>query len=225
MYLSRLLLNPKSRAVCRDLGDCHQFHRTIMAAFPEYEGPDGARERFGVLHRLDKDRRRGLLVLLVQSLIPPDWSNLPTDYLLPDPDMENPAIKPVDQVYRALAPGQVVSFRLRANPCRKIDTKSGPDGRRRHGRRVELAQEDQQISWLQRKGSDGGFKVLSLRVSGVTKEKGKRRSPQIPLTLAGVLFEGLLQVTDPPKFMNRSLSRGLGPGKAFGLGLLSLAPP
>jgi CRISPR system Cascade subunit CasE len=225
MYLSRLLLNPRSRAVSRDMADCQELHRTIMSAFPSTDGTQGARERFGVLHRLDTDRRRSLLVLLVQSLTPPDWSRLPTDYLLLSPDRENPAVKSVDQVYQALEPGKVLSFRLRANPSRKIDTKTGPDGIRRHGRRVELVQEEQQISWLQRKGVDGGFKVLSLRVGGVTKEKGQRRSPQTPLTLAGVLFEGLLQVTDPQKFMTHSLARGIGPGKAYGLGLLSLAPP
>jgi CRISPR system Cascade subunit CasE len=132
----------------------------------------------------------------------------------------------VAQVYGAIRPQTVLSFRLRANPSRKIDTKTGPDGQRRHGRRVELVQEDQQLSWLQRKGADGGFEVLSLRIGGVTKEKGRRRATPAPsITLAGVLFEGRLRVTDPQKFLDHSLAKGLGPGKAYGLGLLSLAPP
>ena len=33
MYLSKLTLNPRSRAVQRDLARPHDLHKTIMAAF------------------------------------------------------------------------------------------------------------------------------------------------------------------------------------------------
>jgi CRISPR system Cascade subunit CasE len=228
MYLSRLLLNNNSRAVLRDLADSQELHRTLMSVFPQADKPgEGARERFGVLHRLDLDRRRGRLVLYVQSLENPDWSRLPPDYLLFAPGLENPATKSVAGAYQALKPGAVLSFRLKANPTRKIDTKTGPDGRRRHGRRAELVQEEDQVAWLKRKGEQGGFQVLAVRVAGPAKERGRRqgRGSGALLTLAGVLFEGHLRITDPEQFLNHSLLRGIGPGKAYGLGLLSLAPP
>jgi CRISPR system Cascade subunit CasE len=38
-----------------------------------------------------------------------------------------------------------------------------------------------------------------------------------------VLFEGRLEVVDPGK-AQATLKQGIGPGKALGLGLLSLAP-
>ena len=38
----------------------------------------------------------------------------------------------------------------------------------------------------------------------------------------GVRFNGLLQVTDPEKLM-QAVRNGIGPAKAFGFGLLSLA--
>ena len=41
--------------------------------------------------------------------------------------------------------------------------------------------------------------------------------------LRSVLFEGLLQVTDPDAF-RQTLIRGIGSGKSFGFGLLSIAP-
>src|SRR5207248_8052978 len=34
IYLSRLYLNPRNRAVRLDLGDCHALHRTVLRAFP-----------------------------------------------------------------------------------------------------------------------------------------------------------------------------------------------
>jgi len=41
--------------------------------------------------------------------------------------------------------------------------------------------------------------------------------------LRSVLYNGLLEVTDPDLF-HRALIRGIGSGKAFGFGLLSVAP-
>ena len=43
------------------------------------------------------------------------------------------------------------------------------------------------------------------------------------MTHSSVLFDGLLRVTDTDAFL-RTLVRGIGPGKAFGFGLLSVAP-
>ncbi|MCL6622972.1 MAG: type I-E CRISPR-associated protein Cas6/Cse3/CasE [Syntrophobacterales bacterium] len=224
MYLSRVLLNPRSKAVQRDLADPQELHRTIMSAFPRSEEPgESPRARFGVLHRLDLDRRQARLILYVQSQLKPDWSALPPDYLLLRTGWENPATKSVAEVYQTLKAGLVLSFRLKANPSRKIDTKTGPDGRRRHGRRVELVREEDQVQWLQRKGEQSGFKVLQVRVGGLTKERSRSRQGTAP-TLAGVIFEGHLEITDPDLF-RQALARGIGPGKAYGLGLLSLAPP
>lgn len=223
MFLSRLFLNPRNRAVLRDLADCQALHRTILAAFPAAESKGrGAREQFGVLHRLESDRRRGRLVLYVQSLVLPAWSALPADYLLREPGLDNPGVKPVAQIYQSFHPGTVLSFRLRANPSRKIDTKTGPDGRRRHGRRVELVTEEAQLAWLTRQAAAGGFQVLAARLSGLSKDRGRRQGAAI--TMAWVQFDGHLRVLEPATFY-QTLARGIGPGKAYGLGLLSLAPP
>jgi len=101
-YLSRLILNPRSRDVRRDLGNCHELHRTLLRTFPQVEENEAkARERFGVLHRLDVDQRQQKLTLLVQSSLKPDWSRLPSDYLLLT-DEENPACKPIHETYSRL---------------------------------------------------------------------------------------------------------------------------
>ena len=229
MYLSRLLLDPRSRAVRRDLADCQELHRSIMSAFPQTQQPEeSARERFGVLHRLEVDRRGNRLILYVQSWEEPDWSRLVPGYLEENSNLENPACKPVEEKYRGLKTGAVFAFRLQANPTRKIDKKNQKDGPRWHGKRVELRREEDQIAWLQRKGEQGGFELLGVRVQGQVKEQGRRQrrgSSDSPLTLAGVVFEGHLRINDAGKFYDHSLARGIGPGKAYGLGLLSLAPP
>lgn len=226
MYLSRLLLDPRSRAVRRDLADCQQLHRTIMSAFPQTQpSDDRARERFGVLHRLEVNNRQNRLILYVQSVEEPDWSILPPGYLLSE--AERP--KRVDSIYRSLPANAVLSFRLKANPSKRLNVpRIGPDGRRRLGQRVELRQEEDQINWLRRKGAQGGFDLLGVRVLGQEKEQGRRQrqgGSDSPLTLATVVFEGHLRITDTDKFYHHSLALGIGPGKAYGLGLLSLASP
>ncbi|MBM3957604.1 MAG: type I-E CRISPR-associated protein Cas6/Cse3/CasE, partial [Gemmatimonadetes bacterium] len=84
MFLSRLTLNPRSRAVWHDLADCCSMHRTIMFAFPGLAG-DAARARLGVLFRLESAPGGGP-VLLLQSEAPPDWSRLPAGYLVRPPE-------------------------------------------------------------------------------------------------------------------------------------------
>jgi CRISPR-associated protein Cas5/CasD subtype I-E/CRISPR-associated protein Cas6/Cse3/CasE subtype I-E len=236
LCISRLILDARSRLVHRDLADCQQLHRTILGAFPGLDpGVGRPRKQLGVLYRVETDPRRGRIEILVQSRIAPDWSRLPADYLLEPRDGPNPACKPIGERYAAVRAGQVLVFRLRANPTRKIDTKS--DGAaRRHGRRVELRDEAAQVAWLHRKAQWAGFEILSVvahhdvpallarpggKVTGTRAQPGSRQ-PQ-HLTFAAVVFEGMLRVVDPIRF-REALEQGIGSGKAYGFGLLSLAP-
>jgi CRISPR system Cascade subunit CasE len=227
MILSRLVLNPRSREVIRDLGDCQAMHRTILSAFRQASGP--ARAEFGVLFRMEYPRA-GMPTLLVQARERPDWSKLPPSYLAKTHDA-----KDVSEAYASIDAGATLRFRLRANPTRRIDTKSGPNGERRNGRRVELKTEAEQLEWLGRKGAAHGFEVLSVRASGDVpnvrvsdegKSRGFRssgvRQAKNPMTFASVLFEGVLRVTDAEAF-RLALERGIGSAKAYGFGLLSVA--
>ena len=242
MYLSRLILNPRSRAVRRDVADCQAMHRTVLAAFPAATGTgEAARRAFGVLYRLDGDRRTGRLVLYVQSRVAPDWTRLPADYLLPPSDgLPNPACKAVDEQYARLRAGDVLAFRLCANPTKRVFRQTGPDGKRWDGKRVELRREADQIAWLHRKAAEGGFEVLAVRaepevpdvrVVPAGKVLGWRRDgggeaveSARRLTFYSVVFEGRLRIVDAERF-RATLASGIGPAKAYGFGLLTLAPP
>lgn len=244
IYLSRLLLNPRSRAVRSDLADCHQLHRTILSAFPETPaGAAGAREHLGVLYRVETASRDGGIRLLVQSRIAPKWSGLSADYLRDTAgDGENPACKRVDERYARLSNGMSLLFRLRANPTKRVSRRSENehDGERWHGRRVELRKEEEKLEWLNRKGEQGGFRPLAVRtnpdVADVRATPGANvtgRRPARPpdqagqpvgrLTFGSVLFEGRLQITDADQF-RQTLGAGIGSGKAYGFGLLSIMP-
>jgi len=210
MYLSRLILNPRNRRVQREIADPYQMHRSLMRAFPDDLAP--AAER--VLYRLEHDPRRGALQLLVQSLNLPDWSWLAQPgargYLLAV-DEPNPAVKSFDL---HLVPGQVLAFRLRANPTVK-----------RNGKRLGLYRPEEQRQWLLRKAEQHGFRVLSARIGGKEKLSGyiHRQDTTHRLQLLAVQFDGLLQVSDP-ELLCQAVQWGIGSGKALGCGLLSLAP-
>jgi CRISPR system Cascade subunit CasE len=213
MYLSRLILNPRSRRVQRELAEPYEMHRSLMKAFPHHLVPGEER----VLFRVDEHPRLGLM-LLVQSWDVPDWSWLVGEgvrgYLLPVAE-PNPAVKPFDLHPVA---GQTLAFRLRANPT--IKTK-------REGRPVRngLFDEDAQQAWLVRKAEAGGFQILSINSAAEGKISGgvKRDETTHNLTLLGVRFDGLLQVTDPDQLVE-AVRHGIGSAKGFGFGLLSLAP-
>lgn len=211
MYLSRLILNPRNRRVQKEIANPYEMHRSVMRAFPG-DLTDGS-ER--VLFRLESQPCAGSLTLLVQSWTLPDWSWLADSgargYLLPVGE-PNPAIKSFDL---SLTAGQALAFRLRANPTVK-----------RQGKRHGLFQAEEQHGWLVRKAGQGGFHVLSARISNTLDTGGwvicgdQRRK----LKLFAVRFDGLLQVADPDR-LHDTVRQGIGPGKGLGFGLLSLAPP
>ena len=214
MYLSRLILNPRARRVQREAAAPYELHRSLMRAFPDdlKEGEER------VLHRLE-DLRDGGLPLLVQSWTLPDWSWLEEPaargYLLPV-GLPNPAIKQFD-----LRPtrGQVLAFRLRANPT----VKRTVGGRKK---RLGLYREEEQRAWLARKAELGGFGLLSVRARKDPDANGwlRRGEKRHKLKLHAVRFDGQLQVTDPQR-LREAVRRGVGSGKGLGFGLLSLAPP
>lgn len=226
MYLSRLILNPRSREVQRDLARPHEMHRTVLSAFPD--NLDATVDR--VLYRFDQSRN-GELILLVQSPDAPDWSHLPSaDYLLAT-GSENPATKAVNLQVQT---GQTFAFRLRANPSKRMGKSAAYD----KGKRVGLYKMEEQIRWLQRKADDHGFAILSAmpiqqqRIEGRIPIKDGKSALQATERIAtkghhdakffSVQFDGTLQVIDPERFL-AAIQSGIGSGKAFGFGLLSVA--
>ncbi len=215
MYLSRLILNSRIRRVQREIADSYQMHKTLMRCFPD--DIDCEKER--VLFRVDADPRTGVLTVLLQSTIEPRWSWLDAQrdgahsYLLRPPETKSFDLN--------FAPGQMLAFRLRANPTvkRKVEDK-------RNGRRIGLHKEEEQRQWLNRKAEQGGFRVLSARTGNQTMVSGRirKKGTTHKLRLLSVQFDGLLQATDPDR-LRETVQRGVGSGKGLGFGLLSLARP
>lgn len=225
IYLSRLILEPRRRDVQRDLADCHDMHRRILSAFPDDASMVHARERFGVLYRIEQMGDDGIGVL-VQSQQAPNWLRLPNGYLA------QPAVtKDAGALYDQVRSGMELRFRLRANPVKRIRDRDTTQEERWRGKRVDLRSEEDQIAWLRRKGVQAGFALLMVKaqpqvadtqVAARSVVHGFRNDTK-QMTFRSALFEGRLRVTDAEAF-RRALEHGIGSGKAYGFGLLSIAP-
>ncbi len=184
----------------------------------------------GFLFRIDP-QPGGRAVILVQSgsAAKPDWSYAfqNAGYLL----AADPEIKEFNPCF---AKGQRLRFRLAANPTKKIGTISKAERQNctkeeliekngRHGKRVPVLA-DQLFDWLARHAESAGFSVredfTSIQLGYVYVQKGRDGGGN---RLRSVRYEGVLEVTDPEAFRSTLLG-GIGPGKAFGFGLLSVAP-
>jgi CRISPR system Cascade subunit CasE len=115
------------------------------------------------------------------------------------------------------------AFQLCANPTKKV-TKLGGDGEpTKNGRRVPLRTREEYIGWIGRKGQQSGFAVDtdSLRTFSRGREYFERQG--VRGMHSAVEFQGVLNVSDPVKF-HETFTRGIGSAKAFGFGLLVIAP-
>ena len=207
LSLSLLTLDPRSRRVQAEIHDPYQMHRTLAKAFgDEADAQQAAR----CLFRVD-ETPHGWRVL-VQSRTPPAWERLTVapDYHLAPPHQK--AFAP------SLPLGQTYAFRLRANPTKREAVK--PEGRRL-GDRVGLYREEERLDWLTRKAAAHGFALCT--VTQTSEPRPKCRAKERHAVFSAVRFDGVLRVTDPALLME-ALSAGIGAGKGFGFGLLSLSP-
>ncbi len=222
MYLSKLTLNPRNAQVRSELAQPYEMHRTLSHAFEHgtFEVSRAQDESSGVLFRVDEQPREQSIVVLVQSKIAPDWSSLSErqdargqPYLLRS--AESKAVNP------KLAAGQQLSFRLRANPTKRLGKSAGAN----QGKRVGIYAEEKQIEWLKRKAEAGGFRLVRAQISRDEKIGGEihRDNQEHNLKLYTVQFDGVLQVADPQQML-QAIEGGIGSGKGLGCGLLSLAP-
>lgn len=189
------------------LRDSYDWHQAVWKAFP---GRDGDAREF--LTRLDQ-RQDGFRLLIVSPEPPvrPDWC---------PPHPESWKTKPIPAAYFTRSR---YTFQLCANPTKKV-SRELPNGTfTKNGRRVPLRSREELVEWIKRKGDQGGFTVdeTTLRTFPRGREYFEKKG-QFGLHSA-VEFAGVLTVTDPTMF-HRTFTLGIGSAKAFGFGLLVIAP-
>jgi CRISPR system Cascade subunit CasE len=157
----------------------------------------------------------GAIPVIVQSDLRPDWGRLGVteDYFWDSVGHRLAGVE-TKEVHLGVRAGQILRFRLRANPTKKT----------LEGQRLGLLHEPEQLAWLSRKGQAGGFRPLAVAVvnEGVRDIRGQIGSATPSIRMLSILFDGRLAVMDPAVFV-RTVADGVGTGKGFGFGLLSIA--
>jgi CRISPR system Cascade subunit CasE len=205
-YLTQVTLDYATAARVR-LRDSYDWHQAVWKAFP---GRDCQQRDF--LTRLDQrsDAFRLLIVSPVQP-VRPDWC---------PSDAESWETEPIPDAYFTRSR---YAFQLCANPTKKV-SKERPDGSlTKNGRRVPLGKREQLLEWIKRKGEHGGFAVDEATLRTFSRGRGYFKKNGESGLHSAVEFQGVLTVTDPAKF-HETFTRGVGPAKAFGFGLLVIAP-
>ncbi|MFK0016225.1 type I-E CRISPR-associated protein Cas6/Cse3/CasE [Streptomyces sp. NPDC091027] len=207
--LARIHLNLRSPLVQRDLRDAGEMHRTLMRLVPDGLG-DSPRLRSGLLYRLDVTENATTLLVQASSPLMPD--RLPVGY----GDMD---IKPLDPVFAALRPGLGVRYRIAVNPAKRA--RLPLDQKDKRGSIVPLSgpEADQ---WWTRRAAEAGLQLRTLLPTPL--EPARRRAKNAPAMRHSLMrYDGTATVTDPAP-LTAALLAGIGRGKAYGAGLLTLAP-
>jgi CRISPR system Cascade subunit CasE len=136
------------------------------------------------------------------------------------------------------SPGRRLGFSLRVRPVVRADR----DGDRAKTREIDAyvharangdTREKAEIylDWVRERLAAGGAEVEALRVDGLESVKVMRRGgvaeggrPLKPIAGHAVAIVGSLRVADETRFAE-AIARGVGRHRAFGFGMLLLAPP
>ncbi len=208
MYLSRVFLDGQNRETMRLMASPELMHGAVEGCFPE-----GRQRRLWRLDRLDNR-----YCLLIVSPVEPDCAVLAARYGFPGAE---PAwqTKPYLPLLKRLKQGQTWHFRLRANPVRSVKE----EGRNR-GKVMAHVTIQQQKDWLIKRAGDCGFALEENAFEVVHTQWMRFHKRQGHLiTLRTAVYEGYLSIVDKEVFV-QTLLEGVGRAKAYGCGLMTLAP-
>lgn len=248
MFLSQLLINPGSHPDAPRPGidwikQTYRVHQRLWMAFPDKERLDsdpyflgtwdtgkkvsGERMESGFLYRIEPDPP---LRILVQSAKPPHW-----DYAFQNAKRllaAEPQVREIEPVYTSKAEYR---FRIVMLMVKRVTTKL--EGGVKKSREVPiqcvrqtdsgLVPDPHRTAWRERlslAASRHGFTAEDtvLNVQPVTNLCMKPEPNKVAQRYNAAMFEGVLKCDDPAKLTD-AVCRGIGRGKAFGMGLLSLA--
>jgi CRISPR system Cascade subunit CasE len=199
MYLSKVLIKG---AACRNP---YEIHKELWKLF-SYDA-DADRD---FLFRIEHAEHNAAEILM-QSCRQPEQS-YPTVRVL--------ACK---EYSFSLQRDQQLRFLLVANPVKtikdengRINAKGGPKSCR-----VPLVREEERHAWIARK-FQGAAILETLFIDPVFPLRFRKDKEERTGKIQPVSFKGTLKVKEP-MILHELIKKGIGPGKAFGCGLLSLA--
>lgn len=221
VYFTRFQLNPQRRGAMRLLSSPQRLHAAILSCYPpDVQGPSPGKR---LLWRLDtvSQHERNLFIVgpgrpsLEGLQEQAGWSQ--------ESSWRTASYGPfLDSLHQ----GQVWAFRLIANPTR---ARAGERGSR--GSVSAHVTVEQQLAWLLARTASHGFvpvpagnqpQINVTRRERETFSKGQGDASR-RVSLSRAQFDGVLEISDA-ELLRTALLTGIGRAKAYGCGLLTLAP-
>lgn len=227
MFFSRFQINPQRREAKKLLANPRAMHAAVESCFPPPRQEPGEGR---LLWRVDREAHD--VRLYVVSPDRPEFR-----HLVEQAGWEQAPGETTDygRFLQGLQKGQRFGFRLTANPVKRKFVHGS------RGKVLPLVGEQACIEWLDRRAGGWGF---ALRRQQLPDEIVTERAPDFPaahvigredrsfrkdaggpghvVTQRQVAMTGGLQVTDPG-MLRAALVNGMGRGKAYGCGLMTLA--
>jgi CRISPR system Cascade subunit CasE len=231
-YLSRIWINPLRTSGQRMLRNPQVLHAALLGGLSRQP----VAER--LLWRLESDSRHRLAVLVLTESAP-SWEHVVEQAGWPGSDEAQARVKPYEPLLSRLERGREFALRLKVNPVSSTrrPVKPSPAQQkslsrpRPRGVRVAHRTAQQQTEWFMAHIQGWGFEVtdndlgspdlrLTARDSMVFTKKPDSRDR---VTLTTATFEGRVRVAEPD-LARRSMLDGVGRARAYGCGLITLAP-
>lgn len=205
MFLSRVPLDIEKRETIKALNSPSIFHGAIESSF--------AGERMRNLWRIDT--LNGQMYMLLLSIVEPDLQKFGTQFGLDDCYAET---KNYDVLLDRIKNGDRWRFRLTANPTKTVKTADGS-----RGKVTACALLNDEKNWLLDKASKNGFRLEndSFDVTESSWQRFYKKDSKKAVSLRKVTYEGILEISDAELF-KQALVNGIGRGKAYGMGLLTV---
>ncbi|MDD4804780.1 MAG: type I-E CRISPR-associated protein Cas6/Cse3/CasE [Candidatus Pacebacteria bacterium] len=200
MYFSKWLLDSGKPI------DPYQLHKKIWQLFP-----GKADEERSFLFRVEKAGQRCAQQILLQSVYPPQATS--NELLL---------LKKPKEIHFEIKSGGRYRFMLCVNPTKRINDKDGKT--ENQGKvRVPIIDEAEIIAWLKRQ-FEGSAEINAVELTQRNLiHFRKTKEDQVHFgKIQTVTFLGILTVTDSELLIGK-ITKGIGPAKSFGCGLLTLA--
>jgi CRISPR system Cascade subunit CasE len=234
-YLSKVWLNPLRPQTQRMLRNPQVLHAAVLGGLSRQ--PVTERVLWRVEHA--SPYRADVLVLTEST---PSWEHLVEQAGWPSADEPQTLVRPYEPLLDRVVLGAEFAFRLRANPVSATHHPSNPSAAqqqslasesRPRGVRVPHRTAAHQLAWLTGRVERWGFEILmtesgfpDVRLAArerVVFGKSNRDDEKRRVVIETATFDGRVRVTDTDA-ARASLLSGVGPARAYGCGLITLAP-
>ena len=210
MYLSQIQIDIRHPGIRRALRNCNELHRDLMSAFPHTQTDDAARKTENMLFRLI-ERRDGFYLLMSSESVPDAERLFRRGYIL-----RSDAVKDVSVLETVFRQGMLLRFEILVSPSKKTG------GEQKNSRRIFLKEAEERAQWMERQGKKYGFHIRVLEENAVRVSLDGIKN-EMRIHYDAVNMTGVLEITDARLFW-QAYRQGIGPGKAYGLGMLTVAP-